>query len=76
VVVDLGGQSIPFASVEDLIILKLIAGRPVDLQDAATVVRRKGASVDWSFIAEWIRRFAQIEGFEDLEDRLRLLHHE
>ena len=69
-IVELDGEPVPFASVEDLIILKLIAGRPVDLQDAGTVVRRKGPDIDWAYVTDWIGRFAQIEGFEDLVSRL------
>ncbi|HUF11426.1 MAG TPA: nucleotidyl transferase AbiEii/AbiGii toxin family protein [Rhodothermales bacterium] len=71
--VELEGESVPFASVEDLIILKLIAGRAVDLQDAAAVVRRKGEEIDWPYVSDWVNRFAQIEGHEHLTERLREL---
>jgi hypothetical protein len=68
--VELGGVSVPFASVEDLVILKLIAARAVDLQDAAAVVRRKGGEIDWVYVSDWISRFGQIEGHENLVERL------
>jgi hypothetical protein len=42
VIVELAGVPVPFATAEDLIIQKLLAGRATDLEDAATVVRRKG----------------------------------
>ena len=71
--VELEGESVPFASVEDLILLKLIAGRAVDLQDAESVVRRKGSEIDWLYLTDWVNRFAQIEGHEHLTDRLREL---
>ena len=67
------GESVPFASVEDLILLKLIAGRAVDLQDAESVVRRKGSEIDWAYVTEWVNRFGQIEGHESLPGRLREL---
>ena len=38
----LAGVPVPFATAEDLLIHKLFAGRPRDLEDAAGVVRRKG----------------------------------
>lgn len=33
------GVSLPIASAEDIVLMKLIAGRPTDLQDAAAIVR-------------------------------------
>lgn len=69
-IVEVRGELVPFAAVEDLIILKLIAGRSVDMEDVKAVVRRKEAEIDWAYLTDWIRRFGQIEGHEDLEDRL------
>ncbi|MGD8414584.1 MAG: nucleotidyl transferase AbiEii/AbiGii toxin family protein [Candidatus Latescibacterota bacterium] len=69
-IVEVESESVPFAAVEDLIILKLIAGRGVDIEDVKTIVRRKEAEIDWVYVTDWIRRFRQIEGHEDLEDRL------
>ncbi len=46
VIVELGGEPVPFASVEDLVIHKLFAGRARDLEDVATVIRRQRAEVD------------------------------
>jgi predicted nucleotidyltransferase len=68
--VKLEGVAVPFASAEDLIVLKLIAGRAVDLQDAEAVVRRKGSGIDWPYVTQWVNRFAQIEGHEHLPERL------
>ena len=66
VVVQLAGESVPFAAAEDLIIHKLFAGRPTDLEDAATVVRRKGADLDWAYVESWVREFGNVPGREDL----------
>lgn len=66
VIVQLAGESVPFATAEDLIIHKLFAGRSTDLEDAATVVRRKGAELDWAYIERWIREFANVPGRGDL----------
>jgi len=70
VLVDVGTREIPFATAEDLLIHKLFAGRPRDLEDAAGVVRRKGPELDWEYLAHWIRQFAVIPGREDLLTRL------
>jgi hypothetical protein len=44
--VDVGGVRVPMISAEDLIVTKILAGRPRDLQDVARVVEAQGASLD------------------------------
>ncbi|MEE8550839.1 MAG: nucleotidyl transferase AbiEii/AbiGii toxin family protein [Gemmatimonadota bacterium] len=71
--VELKGVAVPFATAEDLILHKLFAGRARDLEDAAGVVRRQGAKLDWAYLERWAESFAEIPGREDLPDRLRKL---
>lgn len=66
--VDVAGVNVPFASAEDLLIHKLFAGRPRDLEDAAGIVRRKGAEVDWAYVHRWVREFSAIPGREALPE--------
>jgi hypothetical protein len=66
VLVNVGSREVPFATAEDLLLHKLFAGRPRDLEDAAGVVRRKGPDLDWEYLARWAREFAVIPGREDL----------
>lgn len=66
VLVELGGARIPFAAAEDLIIHKLFAGRPRDLEDVIGVVRRKGSELDWPYIERWANEFAKVPGREKL----------
>lgn len=66
VFVQLAGEAVPFATAEDLIIHKLFAGRSTDLEDAATVVRRKGAELDWAYVERWVGEFASVPGRGDL----------
>lgn len=68
--VDVGGVAVSFATAEDLIIHKLFAGRSRDLEDAAGVVLRKGAGLDWSYLEHWVDQFASLPGREDLPSRL------
>lgn len=73
VLVDVGSREVPFATAEDLVLHKLFAGRPRDLEDAAGVVRRKGSELDWAYLEQWAREFAVIPGREDLPAQLAAL---
>ncbi len=68
--VTLHGIGVPFASAEDLLIHKLFAGRPQDVEDALGVVRRKSAELDWRYLEHWSRVFAEVPGRENMPDRL------
>ena len=68
--VSLGGERVPFATAEDLIVHKLFAGRARDWDDAVSVVRRQGAKLDWDYVERWSQEFAQIPGREDLPEQV------
>jgi hypothetical protein len=74
--VRIGGRSVGFASAEDLILHKLFAGRPRDLEDARGVVARKGHALDWPLIERWAAEFAAVPGRADLPERVRALRAE
>jgi hypothetical protein len=56
--VPVGRGRVKFASVEDLIIHKMIAGRPRDLEDVHSVVVRN-PEMDLAYIRKWLRAFAR-----------------
>ncbi len=68
--IDVAGVPVPFATAEDLIIHKLFAGRPRDLEDAVGVVQRSGARLDWTYVERWVAEFARLPGREDLPRQL------
>jgi hypothetical protein len=68
--VSLQGEAVPFAAAEDLILHKLFAGRPRDIEDAGGVVRRKGQELDWEYMRSWAREFSSVPGREDLVEQL------
>ena len=73
IAIDVGGTSVPFASAEDLVLHKLFAGRPRDIEDAEGIVRRKGRDLDWAYIRRWAMEFSEVpgrEGMPDLVDEL------
>ncbi|MGQ0560633.1 MAG: nucleotidyl transferase AbiEii/AbiGii toxin family protein [Gemmatimonadota bacterium] len=67
------GTEIPFATAEDLLLHKLFAGRPRDLEDAAGVVRRKRDDIDWTYLERWAAEFAVLPGRETLLEQVRRL---
>jgi predicted nucleotidyltransferase len=54
--VSISGQEVAFASVEDLIIHKIFAGRPRDLEDVRSVLLRN-PDVDTGYIRRWLEEF-------------------
>lgn len=71
--VSIRGESVPFATPEDLILHKLFAGRPRDLEDAAGVVQRKRDELDWEYLRRWAREFAAVPGREEMPRRVEML---
>jgi hypothetical protein len=62
-------------SAEDLVIYKLVAGRPGDIQDIIGIVRRQGIRLEIERIRHWGTQFAELKEDPDLlrpfEDALR-----
>jgi predicted nucleotidyltransferase len=71
--IEIGGSHVPIASAEDLLLLKLFAGRPRDIEDAEGVVRRNRDGLDWSYIRRWAREFSAVPGREDVPEQVSRL---
>lgn len=73
--VEMGGAKVRFASVEDLIIHKVIAGRPRDIEDAKNVLL-KNPNIDKEYILKWLKEFDRslnenfIERFEKILEQI------
>lgn len=55
---------VPVVTCEDLVLLKMLSGRPVDLADASDLLHRWDAHLDRVYLDEWAGRMS-------LSDRLR-----
>ncbi|MGH7353879.1 MAG: hypothetical protein ACRELS_04780 [Candidatus Rokuibacteriota bacterium] len=55
------GRQLPFAAPDDLILMKMKAGRPRDFEDASSVLAAQRATIDELYLADWARRL----GVED-----------
>jgi hypothetical protein len=60
------GRTLRTCSAEDLIVQKLIAGRPRDGVDIAGIVARQRSRIDIAWIRQWVDAFAELKGDPDL----------
>ena len=55
------GASLRTCSAEDLLVMKLFAGRALDVQDAEGVTRRQVGRLDWAYVREQIGPLAELK---------------
>lgn len=72
--VELAGTEVRFASLEDLLIHKVVAGRPRDIEDARTVLL-KHDEVDTAYVRRWLGAFEEALG-QPLRDTFEALYRE
>lgn len=65
--IEILNQEVYFASPEDVIIHKIFAGRPRDLEDARTIIL-KNPDIDAKYIRDWLKEF---DAASDTEDFLK-----
>lgn len=64
--VDLGGIDVPMISPEDLVVAKVLAGRPKDLEDAQGIIREQGELLDLDRVRTLLGRLEEALDRRDL----------
>jgi predicted nucleotidyltransferase len=59
--VKIGNREVRYASVEDLLIHKLVAGRPRDIDDVRSILL-KNARYDRAYVQRWLKDFENMTG--------------
>jgi hypothetical protein len=67
-----GDCNIAVASAEDLLIMKVLAGRPQDEQDLQGLVVVQGETLDWEYCMQMAKNLGEAVG-QDLTSRVRAL---
>lgn len=63
------GYPVKYASPEDVVVLKMIAGRAVDEQDVNNILIKKEGELDLGYIARWLSEFSKIPEHESVSER-------
>lgn len=71
VAVNIGGVPVRFASLEDVIIHKIIAGRPRDIEDIKAILL-KNKEYDNDYIVTWLKEFDSALGMDYDGDYTRI----
>jgi hypothetical protein len=66
VATDIGGVSVPVAAAEDLIVMKVLAGRPKDLEDVVAILTARASLLDMARVRETVALVEQALDQSDL----------
>jgi hypothetical protein len=69
-VVPLGGVDLPVVSAADLLVHKILAGRPRDMEDAESIAVRQGDRLDRRFVRKTLTELATFLADDDLRRRV------
>jgi len=64
--VSVSGYPVKFASCEDVIIHKMVAGRAVDEEDVRSILAKNKDSLDRKYIRQWLSQFSKISEHEGI----------
>jgi predicted nucleotidyltransferase len=64
---------VKFASCEDVIIHKMVAGRAIDEEDVKSILTKNRDTIGLEYINKWLREFAKLAGHEGILARWNTL---
>ena len=67
--VTLEGVGVNFAAIEDVIIHKLLAGRPTDDEDIRQIFAKNKSDIDRNYIKKWLDKFGKLETHHSIGQR-------
>lgn len=73
VAVDIGDGAVPVIRVEDLIVLKVLSGRPKDVEDVRSILRRRRRTLDLVHVRSLLAELEEALGQSDLVPALERL---
>lgn len=71
------GQTVRMATIEDVVIHKMIASRPRDIEDIVGILNISGANIDRKYLFRWLDSFSEILNrsllteFENIENTFK-----
>lgn len=72
-IVRMSGYPVRFASCEDVIIHKVIAGRAIDEEDVKSILIRQGGKIDLDYIKSRLKKFEVMQEFSGILDKFEKL---
>jgi hypothetical protein len=63
---EIGGVTVPIISAEDLVVTKILAGRPKDFDDVVGVLREKSSDLDLPYVRRVLGSLEQVLSVGDL----------
>jgi predicted nucleotidyltransferase len=67
------GYPVRFASCEDVIVHKMVAGRAIDEEDVKAILAKNRDTIDLTYIERWLLEFGKIAEHEDILARFNRL---
>lgn len=65
--------AVKFASCEDVIIHKMVAGRAIDEEDVKSILAKNRDTIDFDYISKWLREFGKLAEHDGISTRWNTL---